>query len=197
MEYACVNLIVLNEAKCKVLHLGQGNPKHKYRLGDEGIESRLEEQHLRLLVDKKLNTTWQCALTAQTANWILGCIKSSMASRSKEGILPLYSALVRPHLESCIQLWSLQHKKDMDLPKPFQTRATKMIRGLKPHSDEERLRDLRLFSLEKRRLQGDLIAAFQYLKAAYKRAGEGLLTRVWCDRTRSNSFKWRESRFRL
>jgi len=88
---------------------GRGNPKHKYRLGGEWLESSSEEKDLGILVDEKLNMSRQCALAAQKANHILGCMKRSMASRSREGILPLYSALLRPHLEYCVQLSSSQH----------------------------------------------------------------------------------------
>ncbi|KAK4822441.1 hypothetical protein QYF61_015188 [Mycteria americana] len=84
-------------------------------LGDEGLESSLAEKDLGVLVDEKLDMSWQCALAAQKANHMLGCIKRSVASRSREVILPLYPALVRPHLECCLQLWSPQYSKDMDL----------------------------------------------------------------------------------
>jgi len=149
-----------HKAKYKDLHMGRGNPKHKYRLGGEWIESS-PEKGLGVLVDEKLNMTRQCALTAQKASRILGCIKSSIASRSREGILPLYSTLVRPHLDYYIQLWGLIHKKDMDLLQRVQSRAAKIFRGLEHLSCEERLRELELFSLKKRRLRGDLRAAFQ------------------------------------
>jgi len=113
-----------------VLHVGRGNPKHNYRLGGQWLESSPEEKDSEVLVDEKLNMSQQCALAAQKANCILGCIKSSVANRAREGILPLYSTLVRPHLESCIQLWSPQHKKEMDVLEWGQRRAKKMIRGL-------------------------------------------------------------------
>ncbi|KAK4815902.1 hypothetical protein QYF61_009953 [Mycteria americana] len=231
-RWACANLMNFNKAKCKVLHLGRDNPKHGYRL-------------------------------AQKASGTLGCIKSSVASRLREVILPLYSALLRPHLEYCIQLWGPQHKKHMDLlervqrratklikglehlsyedrlkenDKPLeqsspakkdlgvlmdekldccvqlwspwhrkdmelleriQGRATKMIRGMEHLSYEDRLRELGLFSLEKRRLRGDLIAAFRYLKGAYRKDGDRVFNKGCCDRTRSNGFKLREGRLRL
>jgi len=156
-----------------------------------------EEKDLEVLVDEKLNMSQRCALAAQNTNHILGCIKRSVASRLRDVILPLYSALMRPHLESCIQLWGPQHKKDMGVLECVQRRATMMIRGLEYLSYKDRLRELGLFSLEKRRFRGNLRAAFQYLNGAYRKDGEALFTRVCSDRTRENGCKLKEGRFRL
>jgi len=174
-KWACVSLMRLNKAKHGVLHVGWGNLQYQYRLGDEGIESSPAEKDLGVLVDEKLDMRQQCMLTARKANCVLGCIKSSVASSLRGVILPLCSSLVRPHMESCIHLWSPQHRKDMDLLEQVQRRATIMIRGLEHLSCEDSLRELGLFSLEKIRLRGDLIAAFQCLKGPTRKMGTGFL----------------------
>ena len=94
-----------NKAMCKVLHLDQCNPKHRCRLSREWLVSSPEEKDLGMSIDESFNMSRQCALVAQNANCVLDCVKGSMTSRSREVILPFYSAFVRPHLEYCIQFW--------------------------------------------------------------------------------------------
>ena len=145
-----------NTDKCKVMHLGRNNRHHTYRLGNSPLVSTEAEKDLGVIIDSKMNIGWQCGEAVRKASRTLSCIHRCISSRSKEVILPLYAALVRPQLEYCIQFWAPHFKRDVDSMERVQRRATRMIRGQQGRRYEEKLQDLNLFSLQKRRLRGIL-----------------------------------------
>ena len=107
--------------------------------------------------------TTQVACAASKGNQILGMIRRNITYKEKSLIVPLYKAIVRPHLEYCIQAWSPYLRKDIDMLEKIQRRATKLIPGLRDLTYEERLKECGLTTLETRRLRGDQIEVFKIL----------------------------------
>jgi len=146
-KWAHVNLMRINTAKCKVLYWCWGNPRYVYRLGEEILERSPAQKDLGLLVDKTVAMKHQCALAAQVANGILGCIKRGGSGQGGDWPL-LLCPCNGPHLPYCIQVCP-QHRRDEEQLEWVQRRAARIIRGLEHLTYGETLRELGLCSLEK------------------------------------------------
>ncbi|KAK4807866.1 hypothetical protein QYF61_007772 [Mycteria americana] len=173
----------LNQSKCWILHLGGSNARHKSKLGEEWLESSPAERDLGCW----LNSSQQCALAAERANRIPGCLKHSRTSRPREAIILL-------HLALC---WAPPFEKDVKVLKCIQRRATKLVMGPEGMSSEEQLRALGLSRLEKRRLRGDLIALCSFLRRGRGEGGADLFSLGSRDRTPGNGLKLHQGKFRL
>uniref|UniRef100_A0A8C3PDM1 Reverse transcriptase domain-containing protein n=1 Tax=Chrysemys picta bellii TaxID=8478 RepID=A0A8C3PDM1_CHRPI len=191
------NRMKFNSEKCKVMHLGMTNKNFSYKLGTHRLEVTEEEKDLGVLVDHRMTVSRQCDVAMKKANAVLGCIRRGISNRDKEVLLPLYKALVRPHLEYCVQFWSPMFKRDELKLERVQRRATRMIRGMENLLYERRLEELGLFTLTKRRLRGDMIALFKYIRGINTREGEELFQLSTNVDTRTNGYKLAVGKFRL
>ena len=156
--------MLFNIEKCHVIHFGPNNMHTTYEIDGQLLSVAHEERDLGIMVSSDLKVSNQCAKAVATANRVLGMISRTISDKSKGTVLQLYKSLVRPHLEYCIQAWRPHYQKDIDLLERVQRRATRMITGFKGISYEERLRLLKITTLETRRLRGDLIETFKIMK---------------------------------
>ena len=166
-------------------------------MGDTWPSNTTTRDDLEIVVDYKLNISQQCDVAAKTATAILGCINRSIVPKSHEVLVPLYLALVSPHFEYCVQFWTPHFKKGANKLKQVRGRPTRMIRELETKPCEEKLKELGMFSLEKRRLRGDLISFFKYLKGCLMEEGQDLFSIIPECRTHNNGLKLKEASFQL
>ena len=123
-----------------------------------------KEKDLGVIICNDLKPGEHCKEVVKTANKLVGFIGRTFEFKSEKVIVTLFNALVRPHLEYCVQFWSPYYRKDIDKLERVQRRATKLIPRLRNMPYEERLKELNLFSLEKRRMRGDLIEVFKMFR---------------------------------
>ena len=155
--------MLFNFGKCKCLHTGHRNLNVNYKKGDTVLGTTVKEKDLGVTISADMKVSEQCGIAASKGNQILGLIRRNITYKGKKLIIPLYKAIVRPHLEYCIQAWRPYRKKDIDTLERIQRRATKMIPELRDLSYEERLKECGLTTLETRRLRGDQIEVFKIL----------------------------------
>ena len=155
--------MLFNFEKCKCLHTGPGNTGMNYEMGGTILSKTVKEKHLGVTVNANMKVSVQCRIAASKGNQVLGMIRRNITYKEKSLIVPLYKAIVRPHLEYCIQAWNPHLRKDIDMLEKIQRRATKLIPGLRDLRYEERLKECGLTTLETRRLRGDQIEVFNIL----------------------------------
>ena len=184
-----------NIEKCKVMHIGINNDNVKYLMNGVELLVTNTETDLGVMISDDLKPSNQCSKVVKTANKLVGFIGRTFEHKSEKVILTLYNSLVRPLLEYCIQFWSPYYRKDIDKLERVQRRVTKMIPRLRCKPYEQRLQELNLFSLSKRRMRGDLIEVFKMLKGFVNVDVNDYFTLAQSRITRGNGYKIASKRF--
>ena len=189
--------MLFNFGKCKCLHTGHRNLNVNYKMGDTNLGTTVIGKDLGVKISADMKVSEQCGIAASKGNQIIGLIRRNLTYKGKMLIIPLYKAIVRPHLEYCIQAWRPYRKKDIDTLERIQRRATKMIPELRDLSYDERLKECGLTTLETRRLRGDQIEVFKILNG-YENIDRNMFFSLKKDsRTRGHEVKLVKDQCRL
>ena len=156
--------LLFNVGKCKIMHFGSKNKKHKYTMNGQEMDEVEVEKDVGVMVSTSLKPSQQCSAAAGKANGVLGQISRAVKYRDKRTFIQLYKVYVRPHLEYCIQAWSPYFQADKDKLEKVQRRAVNMVAGLKGRSYEQKLREVGLTMLEQRRTRGDMIQTYRIIQ---------------------------------
>ena len=189
--------MLFNFGKCKCLPTGPGNTGMNYEMGGTILSKTVKEKDLGVTMNANMKVSEQCIIAASKGNQILGMIRQNISYKEKSLIVPLYKAIVRPHLEYCIQAWNPHLRKYIDMREKIQRRATKLIPGLRDLRYEERLKQCGLTTLETRRLRGDQIEVFKILNG-YENIDSNIVFEIKQSKiTRGHSFTLLKKQSRL
>ena len=122
--------MLLNFGKCKCIYIGHGNMNEEYKMGDAVLGRTTQEKDLGVIFSIDTNVSEPCEIASSKGNQILWLIRRTITYKEKQLSVPLYEAILRPHLEYCLQAWR-PFCKDIDKLERIQRRATKIITGLR------------------------------------------------------------------
>ena len=168
LEWAKKWKMEFNVEKCKIMHIGHNNPKNTYNMDGSNLTETLKEKDLGVLIDNKLDFGDHIKEIVGRANRMIGMIRASFACLNIKMFLNLYMALIRPLLEYCVQVWSPHKRKYIKLIEGVQRRATRLVPELRELTYEERLKKLKLTTLEERRVRGDMIETYKIVTGKEK-----------------------------
>ena len=168
LEWAKTWKMEFNVDKCKVMHLGHNNPKRQYTMDGKRLAVTEKEKDLGVIIDNKLDFGAHIRSIVGRANRVLGLVKISFAHMDKKMFLNIYTTLIRPLIEYCVQVWSPYKIGYIRLLEGVQRRATKLVPNLKNLPYDERLRKLGLTRLTERRKRGDMIETYKILTGKEK-----------------------------
>jgi len=170
------NKMPFNVSKCRVMYMGKKNNREPYNLLGEKIVETNEEKDLGVFFTENFKPTTNCNKAFNSASRVIGLIRRNILSKEESSMLILYKTLVRPILEYCIPVWCPYRKNDIMKIEKIQKRFTKIIEGCKGLSYEERLKKLKLTTLEERRHRADLIQVFKIINDKAKTYPEDFFT---------------------
>jgi len=137
-----------NVDKCTVMHIGSGNKKCSYQLGNSLLEFTGTQKDLQIWISNDLKFEFHTLEACKKANKMLGMIKRTVIYKDPRILVSLYKSLVRPHLEYCCSVWALHYQKDKDRLQKVQHCFSRMLQGMKELECPERLKRLGLWTLE-------------------------------------------------
>ena len=182
-------LLSFNKKKCHLLQFGRKNAKCLYHLDGFLISPVDEEKDLGVIVSQDLKAEKNVTACVTKANKVLGMIKRTFSYLDEEILTQLYKVFVRPHLEYCQQVWAPYLQKDIDILEGVQRRATKLVKCLEGLSYEERLKRTKLYSLEQRRIRGDMILTYRILSGDIKVKPRDIFSLDCYTRTRGHDMR--------